>query len=180
MKSLKIIMTAFLFTFVFAFFANIIVSADDFEDEKYEQYDEDDEKEGPFEEFGKMVGWGTAISMGAAGILLPVRRTTKTIVKKAPSAKKFVLTLSQFLGKRHVFFGIIALGLSLLHGVFMFLSEGELEGEAISGIGSVLFMSIAAGFGFALLKNKKTKRVRTVHITLLGITVLLGMFHIFI
>jgi hypothetical protein len=188
MKYMKLLMLTFLLLIGFGAVANTVVFADD-DDEKYEYNFEGEygegrgghgEDEGPFEELGKMLGWGTAAAMGAAGVFFPMRRSMKWTIAQWPSAKSSVISLTKFLGKIHVPLGIIALVISIVHGVTMFISEGELEGEGIIGLASVIFLAIAAIFGATLLKNKKSKTVRTIHISLIGLALLIGLFHIFV
>ena len=37
------------------------------------------EKEGPYEDIGKTVGWGTITAMGTAGLIFPLRRSMKKV-----------------------------------------------------------------------------------------------------
>ena len=57
--------------------------------------------------------------------------------------------------------GIIALALSIFHGVTMYLSEGKLEREGIIGLGAVIFMIVAGILGTVLYKNKKVKSLQS-------------------
>ena len=79
-----------------------------------------------------------------------------------------------------MFIGIVALALSLFHGVAMYLSEGALEIEGIIGLGAFILMMIAGVFGTVLFKNKKVKSLRTTHAVLMAITLLIGFIHIII
>ncbi|WP_338449586.1 hypothetical protein R4Z09_25990 [Niallia oryzisoli] len=168
----------------FDFVANNLVSADDFDDREYEHYSEHgeghDEDEGSYEEIGKMAGWRTAILMGSAGLLLPIRRSTKVIIKTLPSAKQLIISFSKTLGKSHIMIGILVLAAILAHGILMFINEGELELEGMIGLGSIIFMAVAALLGVYLAKNKSTRKVRTIHTTLMVLACLIGVFHIFI
>lgn len=189
MKYMKLLMLTFLLLVGFGAVANTVVFADDDDDEKYEynfegRYGEHhgghDEDDGPYEEVGKMLGWGTAAAMGVAGVFFPMRRSMKWTIAQWPSAKSSVISLTKFFGKIHVPLGIIALAISIVHGVTMFISEGELDDDGIIGLASIIFMAIAVIFGATLLKNKKSKTVRTMHISLIGLALLIGVFHIFV
>lgn len=161
-----------------------LVYADD-HGEKYEKYQEYGEhREGgkhddeAYEDVGEALGWGTAIAMGAAGIIFILRRSMKTVITKFPDSKSIFISLSKFFGKNHIWIGVIALVLSIIHGVLMFLSEGELDGDGIIGLGSVIFMAIASAIGAVLVKKKKLKSLRTTHTIFIGLAVVIGLIHI--
>ena len=65
-----------------------VVFADD-EEEEYEYHDRK-EKEGDegLEEIGEVVGWGSVLVLGAAGLIFPARRLTKTVISTLPTIKK--------------------------------------------------------------------------------------------
>ena len=132
----------------------------------------------PYEEIGEMVGWGTVVAMGAAGILFPIRKSAKWIIKNYPESKNIYISISKFFGKYHLLIGIIALALSIFHGVAMYLSEGRLEGQGIIGLGAFILMVIAGIFGTVLFKNKKVKSLRTTHTILIAFALLTGFVHI--
>ena len=182
MKYLKILLMSFLFIFTLSYvtIGSNLVSADDDFDEKYENHEESDSEEGAFKEIGGMVGWGTVVAMGAAGVIFPIRRSAKWVIKNYPESKNIFISISKFFGKYHILIGIIALALSIFHGVTMYLSEGELEGQGIIGLGAVILMVIAGIVGSVLYKNKKVKSLRTAHITLTAFALLIGFIHIFI
>lgn len=179
------ILALLIFTIQYVTLGNGIVYADDHE-EKYEhhehEYDydngDDHDKGSDFEDFGKILGWGTVAAMGVAGIFFPMRRSAKLFITNFPGFKNFYLSLIKYLGKFHILLGITALGLGIFHGVTMFLSEGELESEGIIGLTAVGFMVIAAAVGAVLAKNKKVKSLRTLHIILIVTALLIGVFHI--
>lgn len=181
MKHLPLIIVFFLLVIVLGYGmnANTFVFADD-DHGDYDHDREHDDDEGPFEEIGEIAGWGTAILMGSAGVLFPIRRTTKILLKHLPSSKNVVIFFSKLFSKQHVFFGIIALFVGIGHGVFMFLDEGELEVEAFIGMSSILFMLVAALLGGFLIKNKKAKAVRKTHISLLVLSSFIAIIHIII
>ncbi len=171
----------FMFALNFGLTGSNVVSADDDDYEKYEQYEEGEEheKDGPYEELGETIGWGTIIAMGIAGIIFPLRRSMKTVTTNFPEAKKGYISLTKFFGKFHIPIGIIALGLSIFHGITMYVSEGELEGDGIIGLGSVVLMLIAGLIGAVLFKNKKAKSLRTTHTILIVFAMFIGVVHIF-
>jgi len=182
MRQIQLFFVAFLFVipFTFGIYANDYVFADDHDEEKYYHHSDDNDEESVFEEIGEVAGWGAVILIGASGVLYPLRRSTKIVLSKIPSAKIHLIAFSKFLGKRHIFIGISALIISIAHGVSMFIDEGELELEAFTGIGSILLMMGAAIAGGILFKNKKAKNVRTIHILLIFLASIIGVFHIFI
>jgi hypothetical protein len=182
MKYLKMIFVAFLFVFALCLVTtgSNHVSADD-DDEKYENFQGggEEEKEGPYEELGKTIGWGTITAMGTAGLIFPLRRSMKKVTTNYPGAKKRYITITKFFGNYHTIFGITALALGIVHGVTMYLSKGELEDEGIIGLVAIVFMVIAGILGAVLFKNKKSKTLKTTHSTLIAIAILIGMVHIF-
>ncbi len=183
MRLIQLFFVAFLcvIPFIFGIYANNFVLADDHDKEKYYHHNEhEDDEDSVFEEIGEVAGWGAVILMGASGVLYPLRRSTKIMLSKISSAKKCTIAFSRFIGKHHILFGISALIISIVHGIFMFIDEDELELEALTGIGSFLLMVGAALVGGFLFKNKKAKNVRTIHILLIVLASMSGVFHIFI
>ena len=84
------LLISFLSIFIISFVtieSNFVSADDDFE-EKYESSWEDHEDEA-YEEIGKMVGWGTVIAMGAAGIIFPIRKSAKWIITNCPEVEKY-------------------------------------------------------------------------------------------
>lgn len=180
MKYLKLgaLVLIVMFTFHFAAAGSSVVYADDDEREEHYEGPEGRDGEGVFEDVGGNVGWGTVIAMGAAGLILPVRRSMKSVIKKAPGAKTLVLSTAKFLGKYHIFIGILALILVGFHGTLMYLSEGELEGEGILGLGAAILMVTAGILGAFLFRNKKAKSLRTTHTIIVAIAILIAVVHI--
>lgn len=177
----KMIFIGLLFVFALGFVSagSHLVSADDDFDKKYEHHEGHDKDEKDYEDIGKTVGWGTAAAIGAAGLIFPIRRSTKFMVKNFPDRKKLFISLSKFFGKYHLFIGVIALGLSITHGVVMYLDKGELEGEGMIGLAAVILMAIAGIVGAVLFKNKKAKTLRTAHTGVIALAILIGLIHIF-
>ncbi|MFB6465570.1 hypothetical protein ACE38V_02000 [Cytobacillus sp. Hz8] len=186
MKYFQLIFASVILIFILGFgVTNSIAFADDdghhfekHDDGKYGDYQGDHEKEGPIEEIGKMIGWGTAIAMGFAALLYPFRRSLKTLISQFSKWKNTFISFGKFITKNHVLIGLIALTLSILHGALMFLKEGELEGEGIIGLGSVLFIVLAAILGSKLMQNKKSKRLRTIHMVFISFALFLAITHI--
>lgn len=180
MKFIKMLLIAFFSIFIisYATIENNLVSADDDYEEKYETHEDKDDGEEAYEDLGETVGWGTIIAMGTAGLIFPIRRSSKSIITNYPKSKKAVLSISKFVGKYHLFIGTIALTMGIIHGVTMYLSEGNLESEGIIGLGAFLLMMLAAFFGTILFKNKKMKSLRTIHTALIAVTFLVGFIHI--
>ena len=179
MKYLQMVFVVFLLVFSLNFVTagGNLVSADDDNEGKYENY-EGGEEDSPFEEIGKTAGWGTVIAMGAAGLIFPLRRSMKLVTTSLPGAKRLFISISKFFGKYHILIGILALLLSIFHGITMYLNEGELESEGIIGLGAVILMVIAGILGAVLFKNKKVKTLRTTHSILIAFAILITAVHI--
>lgn len=162
--------------------SNNSVAADDDFDEKYEhdyRYDHKNKHEDErYEEIGELIGWCIVFVAGAAGLLFPMRRTMKSTITAFPKSKQFYRSIVSFLGKYHIFLGVTALILGLVHGVLMYLYEGKLDDEGITGLVSVLLVIIAAVNGAALSKNRKNKRFRTLHIVFVTLGIVLAAIHI--
>ncbi|MHC0039630.1 hypothetical protein [Pseudoneobacillus sp. C159] len=183
MKYFKIILVMFLSIFIIHFLSleSHVVSADDDFTKRYggEQRDDHHDEEGPYKDIGKTIGWGTIIAMSAAGTIFPIRKSLKWMMTNYPNLKKLLISISKFFGKYHSFIGLLALIFGIFHGVTMYISEGKLESEGIIGLGSLIFMMVAAIFGLALSKNIKVKRLRTSHTILMAIALFIGFIHIF-
>jgi len=181
MKFFKLLLISLLATFTINFVtieSNTVSADDDFE-EKYEHHGEEgDSVTEKYEDIGKLVGWSTVIAMGAAGVIFPMRRTSKWAIKNIPELKSIFISISKFFGKYHLFIGIIALALSISHGMIMYISEGELETEGIIGLIAFSFMLIAGVFGTLLFKNKKMKNLRITHTLLIGFALFIVFVHI--
>lgn len=183
MGYLKLLLISFLFILSFHFLTvgnNVYAE----ENEKYEEHEDDHgeydegEENNSLKEIGGMVGWGTVVSMGAAGLIFPMRRSTKSVITRFPSYKQMYLSFTKFIGKYHLFIGIAALALGGLHGVTMFLSEGELEGRGLIGLTAVIFMVLAAIVGSILAKNKKIRNIRRLHSILILTSIIVVFIHI--
>lgn len=150
---------------------------------RYDEHDrengEGDENEA-LEEGGELLGWGTVIAIGGAGALMPLRRSSRSLINKFPSAKSGIISLLKLLGKSHIWIGALAILLSSVHGVMMYLNEGEFGFREISGTISVGLMGIAAIFGVLLFKNKGNKQFRSIHFGFLIVAVMIGAVHVLI
>lgn len=175
---------ALIFFLLFTYTSDYIAFADDDFEEHDENYGwgNDDNKFGDerYEELGEMIGWGTVITMGAAGLIFPMRRLTKRVITTVPSFKQMYISMTKFLGKYHIVIGIAAVILSLSHGILMYMSEGGLEFEGITGLGAVILLLMAGSVGAILFKNKKVKILRTTHTILIAFSIVAGLFHILI
>lgn len=187
MKYFKLMFMAFSFVFLLTFASSVssIVFADYDYGEKYEYhedewYHEKGHKDGPYEDIGELVGWGTVIAMGAAVLILPLRRSMKQVISHLPSTKNIFISISRFFGKYHIYIGVSALALSIIHGAIMYLNEGRLKDEGIIGLGAVIAMAIAGILGTILSKNKKSISLRTTHTIFMIFALLIGIGHIFI
>lgn len=167
--------------------------ADDDDHEDYrsgefynDHYDEHDgeygerEEDGPLKEGGELLGWGTVIAIGGAGALMPLRRSSRSLIKKFPNAKGRIISTLKLVGKSHIWIGAIAILLSSIHGVLMYINEGEFGFREIAGTVSVGLMAIAAVFGVLLLKNKGNNQFRSIHFGFLIVAVLIGAVHVLI
>lgn len=147
-------------------------------DEDYNKYDEyeDDHNEGPFEEIGEVAGWGSIAMAVGAGLLFPMRKwffkMLSTTIGKVQSAKIF-----KFVRKIHTPIGLLSIGIGAAHGVFMYISEGELKIRDWIGISGVGFMFIAMIFGLLMMK-KKQKTIWTLHISSLSLAAAFIALHV--
>lgn len=148
--------------------------------ELYNDHDDEHDENEALEEGGELLGWGTVIAIGGAGALMPLRRGSRRLIKKFPNAKGKIISTLKLLGKSHIWIGTLALLLSSIHGVIMYLNEREFGFDEISGIISVGLMAIAAIFGVLLLKNKGSKQYRSIHFGFLIVAVILGAVHVLI
>ncbi|WP_255507900.1 hypothetical protein [Lysinibacillus sp. BW-2-10] len=181
MRNLIVIFIVLFFVISLNTFSHTVVADDDFEekDNYYEkEHDGEEQEDERFEEIGKMIGWGTVITMGTSGLIFPFRRLTKSFITTFPTSKGNYISITKFLSKYHIWIGIAALLLSIGHGIVMYFSEGELEGEGIIGIGGVVLMIIAGIFGTVLFKNKKVKSLRTTHTILITLATMIVLSHI--
>lgn len=174
------ILTVMIIGIGFAFVNEPILADDDYDkNEHYLNHHEDDEDEG-LEEGGELLGWGTAIAVGGAVILMPLRRNSSKLMKAFPDAKGFIKSVVKFFSKSHIWIGVLALTLSGVHGIIMFLDEGKLDFDVTLGIISFGLMVVASLFGVRLLKNKSLSKVRSIHFGLLFIATFISVVHIFI
>lgn len=183
MKYLKLFM-ALIFLFTLTYTSGYSAFADDDFEKHNEHYEwGNDKKESEdelYEELGEMIGWGTVITFGVAGLIFPMRRLTKWMITTFPTVKQMYISMTKFLGKYHILIGIAAIILSFCHGIIMYINEGELEVEGISGLGSVMLLIMASIIGVILFENKKVKSLRTTHTIFITFSMVIGLFHIFI
>ncbi|MFF5994442.1 hypothetical protein AAGS61_06755 [Lysinibacillus sp. KU-BSD001] len=182
MRYLKILCIAL--TFIFSIPYGTTVFADDDFEEHYEyddgHGDREEHEDERYEDIGELIGWSTLVTIGVAALLFPTRKIMKSVITTFPQSKKLYVSFTKWLGKYHILIGIAALVLSICHGVLMYLHEGELESEGITGLGAVIIMVIAAIMGAVLFKNKKVKSLRTTHTILVTFGVVIVLFHIFL
>lgn len=145
--------------------------------EHYSGHGGHEEDEG-MEEGGELLGWGTVAAMGGAVVLLPLRRNASKLMKAFPQEKNMIKSILKFFSNTHIWIGIVALGLSGVHGTLLFLHEGEFEFDIVLGILSFSLMIIAALFGMKLAKNKSLKNIRSIHIGLLAGAIIIAAVHI--
>lgn len=181
MSKVKLFLIAFFIIvgFNFVVHSNNHMFADGHGD-KYEHKGEHNDEYDQLEEIGELVGWGAVIGMGLAGALFPIRRSSKILITKVPNAKGLVISASRWLGKLHVPIGITVIILTIVHGVSMYVGEGELEAEGIIGLVSFILLLSASLFGGFLIKNKKSKFFRKIHLILIILAVSIGVFHILV
>lgn len=148
--------------------------------EFYNGHGDEHEENEALEEGGELLGWGTVIAIGGAGALMPLRRGSRSLIKKFPNAKGRIISTLKLLGKSHIWIGTLAILLSSIHGVIMYLNEREFGFDEISGIISVGLMAIASIFGALLLKNKGNKQFRSIHFGFLIVAVIIGAVHVLI
>lgn len=173
MKRINILL---MITFVLFFSVNVLcVLADDY-DSEYEEYDEEENE--VLEEGGEVIGWGTIALAGLAGVLFPLRRSGKQIKRNFPSMSNSFTSVMKFFGKWHITFGILALFAGVIHGVLMYISEGELGFRELLGIGSIALVTLAAILGVFLAKNKRIRVLRSIHISLVSAAGVITAIHI--
>lgn len=152
---------------------------------RYDEHDRehgegDDDENEALEEGGELLGWGTVIAIGGASVLMPLRKGSRRLIKKFPNAKSGIVSSLKLLRKSHIWIGALAILLSSVHGVMMYLNEGEFGFHEISGTISVGLMAIAAIFGVLLLKNKGNQQFRSIHFGFLIVAVMIGAVHVLI
>ncbi|MFO7317122.1 MAG: hypothetical protein C0P75_008705 [Bacilli bacterium] len=183
MNYLKLLM-ALIFCFALICTSGHIAFADDDFGEHHEHYEwgygKKEHIDDRYEDAGEMIGWGTVITFAVAGLIFPMRRLTKPMITTFPSIKQIYISLTKFLGKYHILIGIVTVLLSICHGILMYLHEGRLEDEGVSGLVSAIVLGIAGLIGLMLFNNKKVKSLRTTHMTLIAVTMVIALFHIFI
>ncbi len=158
-----------LLIFFILLFASGQVYADKDDDDRYEV----------LEDVGEMIGWGIVAMGVAAGSLFPLRRYFYAIVVRMPSIRDKYRKGLRFLAKLHPLIGSISLSLSIVHGLLMYINEGELGGTEWLGIIAVVLLALASSFGIQLSKKKKNfKQVRKYHIMLLLLVAVLAGVHI--
>ena len=130
------------------------------------------------EEIGEMVGWGTVIAMGAAGVLFPIRKSAKWILTNYPEVEKYFYSLSKFFREISFVDWNNCFSFKSISWNCYVSKRRRLEREGIIGIAALIFMVIAAIFGTVLFKNKKVKSLRTTHTILITFTLIIGFVHI--
>lgn len=190
MKYLKVLMTL-IFSFALLSTSNSFAFADDdyydYDDyyyndhfDKHHEHDKRHDENETYKDIGETIGWGTVIAFVVAGLLFPLRRLTKTMITSYPSIKQTYISITKFFGKYHLLIGFITLILGSIHGILMYLHEGRLDDDGISGLVTMIVFAVASIIGLLLFKNKKVKNLRTTHMTLIAFTIAGGLFHIFI
>ena len=148
--------------------------------EYYNDYNDEHDENEALEEGGELLGWGTVIAIGGASVLMPLRRGSRSLIKKFPNAKSGIISTLRLVGKSHIWIGALAIILSIIHGVMMYINEREFGFDEISGTISVGLMAIAAVFGVLLMKNKGSKQYRSFHFAFLIVAVIIGAVHVLI
>ncbi|HHY74857.1 MAG TPA: hypothetical protein GX497_16840 [Bacillus bacterium] len=138
------------------------------------------EKDGLLEEGGELLGWGTVIAIGGAGLIMPLRRGSRSLIKKFPNTKNTIISALKLVGKSHLWIGSLAILLGAIHGVLMYIDEGEFGFEGVTGTISVGLMAIAAIFGALLMKKRGNNQLRSIHLGFLIVAVLIGAVHVLI
>ncbi|NSL50854.1 hypothetical protein [Calidifontibacillus erzurumensis] len=119
-------------------------------DEHLTEHVYEHKKEDAIEEGGELLGWGAVIAVAGAGIILPLRRSSRSLMTKFPNTKKLLQSALKLFGKTHIFIGALAITLSVVHGLIMFVHEEEFGFREVAGTTSIGLMSIAAIFGLFL------------------------------
>ncbi|MDQ0163196.1 hypothetical protein [Aeribacillus alveayuensis] len=176
MKKLMMV-SVFIFMLNIAYGQAIPVFADD---EEYEGHEEENENEAFVEEGGELLGWGAVAATVAAGTLFPLRRKISFFTKTIPNGKSLFINLLRTLTKWHIPIGAAAVTLASIHGILMYMAEGELTLREYAGIAAAGLMITAAVIGMMLAKNKANSSIRFAHIGMLLMTSMLIIFHIII
>lgn len=130
-------------------------------------------------QIGGVLGWGTVIFGVIAGMLFPLRRYSKLILQRYPSIRDQFRKGLRLLANYHPLTGLLALALSIGHGILMYIHEGELGAREWIGTFAVGLIIIAAIFGYRLYQKKKNlKELRKAHITFILIAAFLAAIHI--
>lgn len=181
MKYLTLFFALIIFFTLTSTSSYIAFADDDFEKHhEHSEWDHHKKEREDFEDVGEVLGWGTVITFAVAGLIFPMRRLTKQMITTFPSIKQTYISITKFLGKYHLLIGIVTIILSSCHGIFMFLNEGRLDDEGISGLGAAIVFLMASFIGFFLFENKKVKSLRITHMILIAFSIVIGAFHIFI
>ncbi|WLR52776.1 hypothetical protein LC040_07745 [Bacillus tianshenii] len=159
-------------------FPSQLVFADDDEYEEHEYEGEEEEENEVVEETGELIGWAGMVSVGGAVLFFPLKRLAPVVMNNFSNYKKQYRDFLLFFKKWHVGFGILALSLSIFHGVLMFLAEGELEFREYVGIGAVIALILSAIFGSILTNKLNSSIVRMFHITSFVLVFLFAAIHI--
>lgn len=149
--------------------SNVLADSDD-------EFEEDE----ILEEVGELFGWGIVVFGVAAGLLFPLRRYSKTLLQRFPSIRDWFRKVLRNLAKLHPFIGLIALSLALVHGIIMFIDEGELGFREWIGVAAFILLAIAGVYGWNLLKKKKknVREQRKTHIMFIVAVIILATIHI--
>lgn len=174
------LLTLLLLTFVLYYgqTEHIQVFAEGNYEEKHQSQDDKSLDDDFWEDIGEFIGWGAIIALGITGAIYPIRRIIKLNGINNFGIKKTCISIAKFLGKNHLFIGILTFLLSIFHGLTMYLSELKLDDEMVIGLASLLFMGIAIIVGVVMFKNKKFLKLKKAHTTLMALTLLTIIFHI--
>ncbi|MBP1930015.1 hypothetical protein J2Z37_000002 [Ammoniphilus resinae] len=131
------------------------------------------------EEVGETLGWGSIFVASAAGILLPARRMVKPVKAHFPAGQKSLVSVVKGLTKYHIWIGVTAMGVSLLHGISLYFAEDQLDiGDWVGAVSATL-MIVAGVIGGMLAVNKKNmKRWKKPHVYLLLLAGFFAIIHI--
>jgi len=145
------------------------------DDDHRERHEEDSW----MEEVGETLGWGSVFVASAAGMLLPARRMVKPVKEYFPAGQKSLVSVVKGLTKYHIWIGVTAVGISLIHGISMYFAEDHLDIGDWVGAGSATLMIVAGVIGGMLAVNKKSiKRWKKTHIHLLLAAGFFAIIHI--
>ncbi|WP_338748997.1 hypothetical protein [Bacillus sp. FJAT-52991] len=146
--------------------------------DEYDGESHSDEENEMMKEGGELIGWAGMAGFGLAATLFPLRKLIQPVKKRWPDKAAHTAKAARLSGKWHMWIGLLTLLVVSAHGVIMFLAERELELREYIGISAATFMAGAALIGYILAANKRSKAIRFIHMSILGIAAVMTLIHL--